>query len=84
MQLLPVMKTEKTKIRLNRMRKTVLFKSVKWIQNFLIFNFFLSNARNKTETIFLCFLKEVDRIMQILQSVFIAPFYGKLEEITKV
>ena len=78
------MKTEKTKIRLNRMRKTVLFKSVKWIQNFLIFNFFLSNARNKTETIFLCFLKEVDRIMQILQSVFIAPFYGKLEEITKV
>ena len=84
MQLLPVMKTEKTKIRLNRMRKTVLFKSVKWIQNFLIFNFFLSNARNKTETIFLCFLKEVDRIMQILQSVFIAPFYGKSEEITKV
>ena len=40
MQILPVMKTEKTKIRLNRMRKTVLFKSVKWIQNFLILIFF--------------------------------------------
>ena len=60
MQLLLVMKTEKLKLDENRIRKTVSFESVNVDSDF----FFLSNARDKTKNIFLCFLKEVDRIMQ--------------------
>ena len=59
MQLLLVMKTEKLKLDENRIRKTVSFELVN-----VDSDFFLSNARDKTENIFLCFLKEVDRIMQ--------------------
>ena len=55
MQLLPVMKTEKLKLDENRIRKTISFESV---------NVDAANARDKTKNIFLCFLKEVDRIMQ--------------------
>ena len=60
MQLLLVMKTEKLKLDENRIRKTISFESVNVDSDF----FFLSNAREKTKNIFLCFLKEVDRIMQ--------------------
>ena len=59
MQLLLVMKTEKLKLGENRIRKMVSFESVN-----VDSDFFLSNARDKTKNIFLCFLKEVDRIMQ--------------------
>ena len=59
MQLLLVMKTEKLKLDENRIRETVSFESVN-----VDSDFFLSNARDKTKNIFLCFLKEVDRIMQ--------------------
>ena len=59
MQLLPVMKTEKLKLDENRIRKTISFESVN-----VDSDFFLSNAFEKTKNIFLCFLKEVDRIMQ--------------------
>ena len=81
MQLLPVMKTEKLKLDENRIRKTISFESVN-----VDSDFFFSNALEKTENIFLCFLKEVDRIMQnssecLFYSFF---FYGKPEEITKV
>ena len=60
MQLLLVIKTEKLKLDENRIIKTVSFESVNVDSDF----FFLSNARDKTKNIFLCFLKEVDRIMQ--------------------
>ena len=59
MQLLPVMKTEKLKLDENRIRKTISFESVN-----VDSDFFFSNALEKTKNIFLCFLKEVDRIMQ--------------------
>ena len=59
MQLLLVIKTEKLKLDENRIIKTVSFESVN-----VDSDFFLSNARDKTKNIFLCFLKEVDRIMQ--------------------
>ena len=59
MQLLPVMKTEKLKLDENRIRKTIRFESVN-----VDSDFFFSNALEKTKNIFLCFLKEVDRIMK--------------------
>ena len=69
MQLLLVMKTEKLKLDENRIRKTVSFESVN-----VDSDFFLSNARDKTENIFLCFLKEVDRIMQNSSASFLLFF----------
>ena len=79
MQLLLVMKTEKLKLDENRIRKTISFESVN-----VDSDFFLSNARDKTKNIFLCFLKEVDRIMQNSSVSFLLFFYGKPEEISKV
>ena len=55
MQLLPVMKTKKIEIRLNRITKTVSFESVNVGSGFFLFSFFLflflSNACNKTKNI---------------------------------
>ena len=70
MQLLLVMKTEKLKLDENRIRKTVSFESVN-----VDSDFFSSNARDKTENIFLCFLKEVDRIMQNSSVSFLLFFF---------
>ena len=80
MQLLLVMKTEKLKLDENRIRKTVSFESVN-----VDSDFFLSNARDKTENIFLCFLKEVDRIMQNSSECLFYSFFfnGKPEKSPK-
>ena len=79
MQLLLVMKTEKLKLDENRIRETVSFESVN-----VDSDFFLSNARDKTKNIFLCFPKRGWQNHAKFFSVFFTLFYGKPEEITKV
>ena len=65
MQLLLVMKTEKLKIRLNRITKTVSFESVNVGSGFFFCFVFVFVQRSQQDEKHLCFLKEVNRIMQI-------------------
>ena len=84
MQLLPVMKTEKLK--LDWITKTVSFDSVNVDSGFfLLFLFvfvFVSLATRRKTSLFP--KKKLTESCKIIQSVFIASFYGKLGEITKV
>ena len=76
----------KTEIRLNRITKTVSFESVNVDSGFfLLFCFvfvFVSLATRRKTSLFP--KKKLTESCKILQGVFIASFYGKLGEITKV